>query len=54
MKVDWTFIDSNTSEVYCARCGAREKFSLPMPVRAFTKFVDYFNEKHRFCKEVAP
>lgn len=52
-EVSWTFVDGNTQEIYCKRCGKREHIPLPMPVLAFTKFCDYFNEKHRACKDLS-
>jgi len=50
-RVNWTFMDGNTQEVYCDRCGAREKPRLPMPVDAFIKWIAYFNEKHKYCEK---
>ena len=47
---NWIFIDSETSEVYCERCGEREKPKLPMPITSFVKWSEYFGDKHKFCK----
>ena len=49
-KVTHTFVDASTQEIYCANCGEREKIKLPIPLSAFPKFIDYFDEKHRHCK----
>jgi hypothetical protein len=46
----WTFVDSETSEAFCERCGGREKLPLPMPIDAFAKWAAYFNRKHKYCK----
>jgi len=52
MKIaNWIFIDSKTSEIFCERCGEREKSKLPMPITAFVKWSEYFGSKHEYCKE---
>lgn len=47
----WIFMDSDTQEIYCARCLEREKPKLPMPISAFIKFNEYFGDRHQYCKE---
>ncbi|MFH0878118.1 MAG: hypothetical protein V2A34_00245, partial [Lentisphaerota bacterium] len=48
---DWIVMDCNTSEVVCKRCGERETPKYPIPVDAFTKWIEYFVARHKFCLE---
>ena len=47
----WVFLDAKTGEVYCERCGKRDKPCLPMPVSAFDYWCRCFGEMHRRCRE---
>lgn len=48
----WVFLDGTTGEVFCDRCGQREKMPLPMPISSMVKWCEYFGDKHKFCKVV--
>ena len=47
----WIFIDSQTSEAICNRCGQRERPPLPAPITSFMKWCEYFGDRHKFCRE---
>lgn len=54
-KVNWVFMDSNTTEVYCERCGDRKglKDKLPLSITAFAIAIEGFEKLHSICKKPA-
>jgi len=50
----WIFCDAITNEIYCERCGKREKMRLPMPITDFVKWCEGFGLMHRHCQPQPP
>ncbi len=46
---NWVFIDTQTNEAFCKRCGQRERPPLPAPISTFVKWCEYFGDKHKGC-----
>jgi hypothetical protein len=46
---NWVFIDTQTNEAFCKRCGQRERPPLPAPISTFVKWCEYFGDKHNGC-----
>ena len=52
-KVDWVFMDSKTTELFCDRCGERRniKDKLPLSISDFCNVMEGFAQVHSICKE---
>jgi hypothetical protein len=46
---NWVFIDTETNEACCKRCGQRERPPLPATISTFVKWCEYFGDKHKGC-----
>lgn len=49
--VDWCVCGPGENQVQCLRCGEMESIPVPIPVKAFVRWSEYFQEKHRHCPE---
>lgn len=52
-KVDWVFMDSKMTEVFCDRCGERKELQslLPLSINDFCNVMEGFAQLHSICKE---
>lgn len=49
--VEWVTMGPSPHFATCKRCGEHvEPPKLPMPIRAFVKYLDYALELHRHCR----
>jgi hypothetical protein len=48
---NWIVINAEKNELFCKRCGATQKYLLPMSLDIFLAFGKAFVKQHKGCKD---